>query len=88
MLLLFLMLLVRGNRRLGAMQDRAEMAVAYSFLHAIVCQAFICMAANLNLLPAVGLPMAFLSEGKANSVICFVMVLFLLYAGRKEGSYQ
>lgn len=87
-LLLFLMLLVRGNRRLGAMQDRAEMAVAYSFLHAIVCQAFICMAANLNLLPAVGLPMAFLSEGKANSVICFVMVLFLLYAGRKEGSYQ
>lgn len=87
-LLLFLMLLVRGNRRLGAMQDRAEMAVAYSFLHAIVCQAFICMAANLNLLPAVGLPMAFLSEGKANSIICFVMVLFLLYAGRKEGSYQ
>lgn len=87
-LLLFLMLLVRGNRRLGAMQDRAEMAVAYSFLHAIVCQAFICMAANLNLLPAVGLPMAFLSEGKANSVICFVMVLFLLYAGRKEGSYK
>lgn len=87
-LLLFLMLLVRGNRRLGAMQDRAEMAVAYSFLHAIVCQAFICMAANLNLLPAVGLPMAFLSEGKANSVICFVMVLFLLYAGRKEGAYQ
>lgn len=87
-LLLFLMLLVRGNRRLGAMQDRAEMAVAYSFLHAIVGQAFICMAANLNLLPAVGLPMAFLSEGKANSVICFVMVLFLLYAGRKEGSYQ
>ena len=46
------------------------------------------MAANLNLLPAVGLPMAFLSEGKANSIICFVMVLFLLYAGRKEGSYQ
>lgn len=87
-LLLFLMLLVRGNRRLGAMQDRAEMAVAYSFLHAIVCQAFICMAANLNLLPAVGLPMAFLSEGKANSIICFVMVLFLLYAGRKEGSYK
>lgn len=87
-LLLFLMLLVRGNRRLGAMQDRAEMAVAYSFLHAIVCQAFICMAANLNLLPAVGLPMAFLSEGKANSVICFVMVLFLLYAGRKEGAYK
>lgn len=87
-LLLFLMLLVRGNRRLGAMQDRAEMAVAYSFLHAIVCQAFICMAANLNLLPAVGLPMAFLSEGKANSIICFVMVLFLLYSGRKEGSYQ
>ena len=87
-LLLFLMLLVRGNRRLGAMQDRAEMAVAYSFLHAIVCQAFICMAANLNLLPAVGLPMAFLSEGKANSIICFVMVLFLLYAGRKEDSYQ
>lgn len=87
-LLLFLMLLVRGNRRLGAMQDRAEMAVAYSFLHAIVCQAFICMAANLNVLPAVGLPMAFLSEGKANSIICFVMVLFLLYAGRKEGSYK
>lgn len=87
-LLLFLMLLVRGNRRLGAMQDRAEMAVAYSFLHAIVCQAFICMAANLNLLPAVGLPMAFLSEGKANSIICFVMVLFLLYSGRKEGSYK
>ena len=87
-LLLFLTLLVRGNRRLGAMQDRTEMAVAYSFLHAIGCQAFICMAANLNLLPAVGLPMAFLSEGKANSVICFVMVLFLLYAGRKEGSYQ
>lgn len=85
-LLLFLTLLVRGNRRLGAMHDRAEMALAYSCLYSLIGQSFICMAANLNLLPAVGLPMAFLSEGKANSVMCFVMVFVLLYAGRKEVS--
>ena len=82
-LLMTLALLVCGNKRLGAVASRAEMAVGYAFLYALVGQMLICIAANIGLLPTVGLPMAFLSRGNANSVISYLLVLFILYAGRR-----
>jgi len=82
-LLMTLALLICGNRRLGAVAGRAEMAVGYAFLYALVGQMLICIAANIGLLPTVGLPMAFLSRGNANSVISYLLVLFILYAGRR-----
>ena len=82
-LLMTLALLVCGNKRLGVVASRAEMAVGYAFLYALVGQMLICIAANIGLLPTVGLPMAFLSRGNANSIISYLLVLFILYAGRR-----
>lgn len=82
-LLMTLALLVCGNKRLGAVASRTEMAVGYAFLYALVGQMLICIAANIGLLPTVGLPMAFLSRGNANSIISYLLVLFILYAGRR-----
>ena len=81
--MLLLLVLDVADKRLGAVASRAEMAVGYAFLYALVGQMLICIAANIGLLPTVGLPMAFLSRGNANSIISYLLVLFILYAGRR-----
>lgn len=83
-LLMLLLMLTHGVCcALGA--DRgAESALGVGFVTVIVMQSLLSAMSSAGIIPTVGIPFAFLSQGGTQTIFNYAMSFFVIYAGRQK----